>query len=161
MPITGTDASGNAIGFEYAVESRTLNVVDSTWEYLKNGTSYTFDLTEAPEVGEPDEEEESNDDTDKGDIVDADLAAYAGDYATENEDTLTIDKDGNVVIAFIGLTEIEGKTIGAVKGIMPITGTDASGNAIELEFNVDTKELVVTDSTWEYLENGTSFVFDR
>lgn len=86
---------------------------------------------------------------------------FAGTYAMEDSSELTIGEDGSVTIGIFRLAEFEG-TAGAVeKGIMPIDATDPNGNAIGFEFNTETKELIVVDSTWDLLENGTAFVFDK
>lgn len=95
------------------------------------------------------------------DLLDTDFTKYAGTYTSENQDTLTIDEKGNVEIGIVRLTQMEGTASGVSKGVMPITVTDASGNPMGLEFVFDSKELIVTESTWELLPNGETFIFNQ
>lgn len=96
-----------------------------------------------------------------GDLLNTDFSEYAGTYTSENGDTLTLDEQGNVTISIIRLTEMEGKATGIYKGLIPMTVTDANGNPMELEFNTELKELIVTDSNWDLLKNGDSFLLDK
>ena len=99
--------------------------------------------------------------TESYDLIDQNMAAYAGTYTSENGDTLTIDASGNVNISIIRLCSMQGTASGAYKGILPITVTDPNGNPMGLEFNTETKQLYVTDSQWSYLANGDTFSLDR
>lgn len=92
---------------------------------------------------------------------------YFGEF--ENQDdgsTLVISRAENgyiVSIKLFRLTEIN-DGFGKLKvGKLVFTGTDASGNPISGEITVsgDTAKLVFTDSTWEYLLDGTTYTFDR
>jgi len=68
-----------------------------------------------------------------------------------------------VSINIIRLTGID-DCIGKLKdGRLIFTGTDAAGNPISGEITVkgNSAKLVFTNSTWEYLPDGTTFTFER
>ena len=69
----------------------------------------------------------------------------------------------NVSIRLFRLTEIN-DCIGKLKdSILIFTGTDVSGNPISGEISIsgNTAKLVFTDSTWDYLPAGTTYIFER
>lgn len=91
-----------------------------------------------------------------------------GVYHSEDDgSTLKIAQaeDGKYAISInlFRLTDID-DCIGELKdGKLVFTGTDASENPISGEITVegDSARLVFTDSTWEYLPDGTTCLFKR
>lgn len=142
-----------------------IDITWSSWQLITADTSYEYTIEGDSlllNMGDDNWENFSKTFVEGGrDIVDADFSEYAGTYTSENEDTLTIDESGNVTICIIRLTQMEGYASGVSRGVMPITVTDASGNPMKLEFLPDSKQLIVTDSTWSLLSNGESFLLDK
>lgn len=115
------------------------------------------DVIDVPEVGEiPVGAVEA-----EGDITDSDFSKYAGEYKAEDGSTITIGADNNITIALADYDVLKGTAFVVAKGIMPISASAPDGETIGFEFNVDTHELIVVDSLWSKLENGTTFVFDK
>ena len=94
---------------------------------------------------------------------------YAGEYLdgdlTEPGLTISLSEDGQylVRISIYRLTLIvDGVGQDTCDGIS-FTATDAAGNPISGTISLDgsTATVTFTDSTWEYLPNGTSFQFTR
>ena len=143
IPITWSSIylidNNNSQQYEYTIEGDNLLV-----DQFNDGNWYTYERV-APE----------------GDLVGTDFAEYAGTYTSENGDTLTLDAQGKVQISIIRLTQMDGNATGIYKGLIPMTVTDANGKPMGLEFNTETKELTVTDSTWDLLKNGDSFLLDK
>ncbi len=137
VPITVTDPNGNQMRLEFLLESGELIVVESSWNYIKAGD--IFKLSK----------------------VTSDLEYIAGAYRSEDGSSLIIGADGGVVISIVRLTTMEGSATGIFSGVVPMTVTDANGNLMRLDFTVESGTLTVINSTWDYLENGESFVFEK
>ena len=47
--------------------------------------------------------------------------------------------------------------------VLTVSGTDSARNAItsEITFSDEQAVLTITDTTWEYLENGTQYIFSK
>lgn len=94
---------------------------------------------------------------------------YIGEYSSKEEEgaglTVTQDSDGHflVRIDITGLTLISDGVGEITDDGMSFTATDASGDPIRGLITLDgqTATLTFTDSTWEYLPNGTSFQFTK
>lgn len=89
-----------------------------------------------------------------------------GTYGCPNDDsTLSISVDTDrfyhAEVLLFRLTMVDDFTGKYENGILAMTGTDAAGDpiAVEITFSNGEATLTVTDSTWEYLENGTQYVF--
>lgn len=98
-----------------------------------------------------------------------DYDSFAGDYVDvdDGETELKITADGSgafsVYISIFRLTVLE-DGIGIPDGEgLAFTATDASGNPITGIIRRDGDKLVLTftDSSWELIENGTTFTFAR
>lgn len=94
--------------------------------------------------------------------------SFIGEYTDLNDgSTLIIGKNANsepsVKISLFRLTDID-NGIGKVSdGTLTFTATDAAGQPIggKITFDGDTAHLIFTESTWEYLPNGTAYSFIR
>lgn len=137
--------TGDSLRFSY------VGTIGKTLPILKNDTSMTVELE--PYVPGNDEYVYNE--------------RYFGEF--ENQDdgsTLVISRAENgynVSVKLFRLTEIN-DCIGKLKdGTLIITGIDASGKPISGTITVegDSAKLVFTDSTWEYLPVGTSYIFER
>ena len=99
-----------------------------------------------------------------------DTIKYEGNYTSDDESLLTITKtnDNNyeIIVNIVRLTLID-DGIGILdtkSDTMSFVATDAAGNPIGGEIrwlNSDDVELEFTNSTWEYLSNGTIISFKR
>lgn len=95
-------------------------------------------------------------------------AGFIGEYTDPNDgSTLLIGKDTNsgasIKISLIRLTDID-DGIGTVAGdTLTFTATDAAGSPIKgkIALDGDTATVIFTESTWEYLPNGTTLHFMR
>lgn len=92
----------------------------------------------------------------------------SGDYVCPTDDStlsITLNSDGSysAELNLFRLTSIDDFKGKYENGIFVMTGTDSAGNPItaELAFSGEQVTLIFTDSTWEYLENGTQYVFDK
>ena len=87
-----------------------------------------------------------------------------GTYTDLNDgSTLEISSSASVKISLFRLTEIN-DSIGKVSdGVLTFTATDAAGQPIagKITFAGDTAHLTFTESTWEYLPQGTTYSFIR
>lgn len=99
-----------------------------------------------------------------GDATDSIIATYTD---INDGSTLTIENTANsalsVKISLLRLTDID-DGIGKVSdGALTFTATDAAGQPIggRITFNSDTAHLTFTESTWEYLPEGTTYSFVR
>lgn len=98
-----------------------------------------------------------------------DDAVYLGEYLDQDtkEAGLEIAKgeDGTYIIQ-IGIYRLTSLSDGVgeltAEG-MKFTATDAAGNPISgiITVKEETATVTFTDSTWEYLENGTSFLYTK
>lgn len=93
---------------------------------------------------------------------------FNGRYIAYNDDTsLDIQEiDENiysVTIEIFRITTLEGHGWFDENGIFQFASLDAGGNDIyaEISFNENNAELIFTDSTWGYLQNGTTINFIR
>lgn len=137
--------TGDSLRFSY------VGTIGKTLPILKNDTSMTVELE--PYVPGNDEYVYNE--------------KYLGVF--ENQDdgsTLVISRAENgynVSIKLFRLTEIDDGFGDLKDGKLIFKGTDASGNPISGQIIVsgDTAKLVFTDSTWEYLPDGTTYTFDR
>lgn len=137
--------TGDSLRFSY------VGTIGKTLPILKNDTSMTVELE--PYVPGYDEYVHNE--------------RYFGEF--ENQDdgsTLVISRAENgynVSVKLFRLTEIN-DCIGKLKdGTLIFTGIDASGKLISGAITVegDSAKLVFTDSTWDYLPDGTSYTFER
>lgn len=92
----------------------------------------------------------------------------SGDYVCPTDDSMlsiTLKSDGSysAELNLFRLTSIDDFKGKYENGIFVMTGTDSAGNPIteELAFSGEQVTLIFTDSTWEYLENGTKYVFNK
>lgn len=93
---------------------------------------------------------------------------YVGTYGASNGSAVSIETNGTgytVSITLIRLTALD-NGIGTANGDqMTFTATDASGDpiagTIDWQAGGDAITLTFTDSTWEYLPNGTQYTFTR
>ena len=92
----------------------------------------------------------------------------SGDYVCPTDDStlsITLNSDGSysAELNLFRLTSIDDFKGKYENGIFVMTGTDSAGNPItaELAFSGEQVTLIFTDSTWEYLENGTKYVFNK
>jgi len=98
----------------------------------------------------------------------SDRQSFIGEYTDPNDGSfLQIGKNTNsepsIKIGLFRLTDID-DGIGKVSdNALTFTATDAAGNPIKgkITLDGDTATLVFTESTWEYLPNGTSYHFKR
>ena len=98
-----------------------------------------------------------------------DDAKYIGEYLDSdvNEPNLEIakDEDGKYIvqIGIYRLTSLEDGIGELTEEGMVFTATDAAGNPISGIITVDDEIATVTftDSTWDLLENGSSFVYSK
>ncbi len=109
-------------------------------------------------------EEKTNDDLSKEKIN------YIGKYdSTEDSSYVLIEENNGVYtmdIDLFRLTVIEDTVcdLDEENNIMIFEGIDAEENIIKGKVEWDTEDkikLTFTDSTWEYLPNGTEFYFER
>ena len=95
--------------------------------------------------------------------------AYEIETYTDLNDgsTLTIDNRTNsgprLNISLFRLTDIDGGIAKVSDGTLTFTATDAAGQPIRgrITFDGDTAHLTFTESSWEYLPNGTTYSFVR
>ena len=92
----------------------------------------------------------------------------SGDYVCPTDDStlsITLKSDGSysAELNVFRLTSIDDFKGTYENGTFVMTGTDSAGNPItaELAFSGEQVTLIFTDSTWEYLENGTKYVFNK
>lgn len=92
----------------------------------------------------------------------------SGDYVCPTDDStlsITLKSDGSysAELNLFRLTSIDDFKGTYENGTFVMTGTDSAGNPItaELAFSGEQVTLIFTDSTWEYLENGTKYVFNK
>lgn len=92
----------------------------------------------------------------------AGVYVYEGDGSTLS---LSLNTDGTYAaeLSLFRLTLIDDFAGKYENDVLTVTGTDAAGNPITAEITFADKQAAVTftDSTWEYLGNGTQFVFSR
>ncbi|MDE5937412.1 MAG: hypothetical protein K2G83_08420, partial [Ruminococcus sp.] len=87
--------------------------------------------------------------------------AYNGDTSIDIQE---IDENiYSVTISIFRITTLEGCGWFDENGIFQFTSLDPGGNDIhaEISFNENNAELIFTDSTWGYLQNGTTMNFIR
>lgn len=94
--------------------------------------------------------------------------SFIGEYTDLNDgSTLIIGKNANseasIKINLFRLTDIDDGIGNAANGTLTFTATDAAGNPIKgkITLNGDTATLVFTESTWEYLPEGSTYTFVR
>jgi len=91
---------------------------------------------------------------------------YIGAYDSADYNDLEIGRNGDKFIVQIGIYRLTSLSNGGGeltdKGI-DFTATDAAGNPISgtITFEGDQATVTFTDSTWDYLPNGTNFTFDK
>lgn len=96
-------------------------------------------------------------------------SAYIGEYLDEDvkEPNLEIAKsdDGKYIvqIGIFRLTTLDDGVGELAEEGMAFTATDAAGNPISGMITVEgeTATVTFTDSTWDYLENGSSFKYTK
>lgn len=103
------------------------------------------------------------------DVSSSDDSAYVGEYLDEDneEPNLEIARNGDgkyiVQIGIFRLTSLSDGVGELTADGMNFRATDASGNPISGTITVDgeTATVTFTDSTWEYLPNGTAFRYRK
>ena len=97
-----------------------------------------------------------------------DDTVYIGEYLDENaspELEIAKREDGKYIvqIGIFRLTSLEDGVGELTEDGMTFTATDASGNPISGVITVENQTATVTftDSTWEYLPNGSAFEFTK
>ena len=73
------------------------------------------------------------------------------------------DSELNIKVCLFRLTDIDGGIGKVSDGALTFTATDAAGNPIKgnITLESDTATLVFTESTWEYLPDGSTYRFKR
>ncbi|MCM1103404.1 MAG: hypothetical protein NC409_04800 [Clostridium sp.] len=119
-------------------------------------------------IEEPAASQQENDAQAEGDSDSEMMDDISGTYGWPDDDsTLSISAgaDGfyHAEVLLFRLTTIDDFMGKYENGILAMTGTDAAGDpiAVEITFSDRQATLTFTDSTWEYLENGTQYVFDK
>lgn len=92
----------------------------------------------------------------------------SGEYVSPVDDstlsiTVAVDGSYSAELDLFRLTSIYDFTGKYENSILTMIGTDSAGNPItaEITFSNEQATLTFTDSTWEYLENGTQYVFNK
>lgn len=93
---------------------------------------------------------------------------FTGEYSDPNDgSTLIIGKNANseasININLFRLTDIDDGIGKEANGTLTFTATDAAGNPIKgkITLDGDSATLVFTESTWEYLPEGSTYTFVR
>ena len=90
---------------------------------------------------------------------------YVGTYNSEDGSYIKITKNGDKYIANISLYRLasfDNCTVDIVaKDLLAINGNDPNGNPVKFLFNLGTKRLIVTKSTWDLLPVSTKMNFDK
>lgn len=142
------------------------NVRDNS---LKNQLEETSpDVVSGPEAEQLEDKEERGEAETEPDETVLDDTVYVGEYLDENEDaTLEIAKgeDGKYIvqIGIFRLTFIDNGVGELTADGMKFTATDAAGNPVSGVITVEgeTAAVTFTDSTWEYIKNGDSYVYTK
>lgn len=94
--------------------------------------------------------------------------SFIGEYTSPTDgSTLKIGKSTNsessIGISLFRLTDIDDGIGKVFDDALTFTATDAAGNPIKgkITLDGDTATLVFTESTWEYLPDGTTYHFER
>ncbi len=129
------------------------------------------DETEEPKLDdiEPKADETEEPQSDDKEEPQLDDSAYIGEYLDEDvkEPNLEIAKgeDGKFIvqIGIFRLTTLYDGVGELVEEGMAFTATDAAGNPISGMITIEGKRATVTftDSTWEYLENGSVYKYTK
>lgn len=134
---------------------RLFNAPDAYATYSDEYTAYTI-YFHAPSVGNATFSQLGN------------TPDFTGEYSDSNDgSTLTIEKSTNdgpsVKIDLFRLTAIDDGVGKVADGVLTFNATDAAGNPIKgtITLDGDTATVVFTESTWEYLPNGTTYRFKR
>jgi len=94
-----------------------------------------------------------------------DIAGIYTYYVDDSTLTISANEDGtySAVLELFRLTVIEDFVGNYENSILTLCGTDSAGNPITVEvtFMGTQAKIIFTDSTWEYLPNGTEYIFDR
>lgn len=137
--------TGDSLRFSY------VGTIGKTLPILKNDTPMTVELE--PYVPGNDEYVYNE--------------KYFGEFENQDDGSTLVNSRAEngycVSIRLYRLTEIN-DCIGKLKdGKLIFTGTDASGKPISGTITIegDSAKLVFSDSTWEYLSDGTSYTFER
>lgn len=89
---------------------------------------------------------------------------YIGTYTSSDESMLIIGSmDGKYLVdlSLYRLASFEGGATKIKDGVITIESKDPNGNDIEFKFNVRTKKLTVSKSSWNYLQKGQKFDFNN
>lgn len=124
---------------------------------------------ETAETAEAPTEQDADPPTEETDPQAPDDSVYIGEYldADVNEPNLEIAKgnDGKYIvqIGIYGLTALTDGVGELTEEGMTFTATDAAGNPISGIITVEgqTGTVTFTDSTWELIENGSAFAYDK
>lgn len=132
-------------------------------EEVVNTEKSTADKQESNTKESAADKQESNTEEVENTTVD-----LSGDYVCPTDDStlsITLKSDGSysAELNLFRLTSIDDFKGKYENGIFVMTGTDSAGNPItaEIAFSGEQVTLIFTDSTWEYLENGTKYVFNK
>ena len=155
LVFTATAPDGTPVKAVVTLKDQTAEVTftEITWDLIQAGSTFGYVKTsDTPHPWSP--------------VDDTDDAAFIGEFEDE-EGVLDIEKrdDGryNVTISIIGLCVMD-DGIGELAGdVLSFSATDPAENEIagEIVLTDDGAKLTFTDSTWDYLENGTSFTWKK
>ncbi len=90
---------------------------------------------------------------------------YSGVYKSDDSSEVVINKENDaykVNISIYRLAAFYDCFVDNVKNnVLNIRSRDPNGNTIKFTFDYKTKVLTVTETTWDLLKVGDSFIFDK
>ncbi len=96
-------------------------------------------------------------------LINQNLSTYYLKYQNIDSSYIEIkhtQSENKVFISIYRLTTFEGKIIKKKNNIIYIKALDPNNHNIYFKFNLDTKILTVTKSSWLYLKKGDTFNFN-
>ena len=96
-------------------------------------------------------------------LINQNLSTYYLKYQNIDSSYIEIkhtQSENEVFISIYRLTTFEGKIIKKKNNIIYIKALDPNNHNIYFKFNLDTKILTVTKSSWLYLKKGDTFNFN-
>ena len=96
-------------------------------------------------------------------LINQNLSTYYLKYQNIDSSYIEIkhtQSENEVFISIYRLTTFEGKIIKKKNNIIYIKALDPNNHNIYFKFNLDTKVLTVTKSSWLYLNKGDTFRFN-
>ncbi len=145
------------------------STIEVNSEVVESQEVTTEELETAGETLEAEETDQITPEAEEAAEASLDDSIYVGEYLDydNNEPNLEIAKgdDGKYIvqIGIYRLTTLEDGVGELTEEGMLFTATDAAGNPISGVITVEDKTATVTftNSTWDYLENGTSFQYTK